>query len=216
VRVARREGKPPVWCSKTIHRPVDSFRKRSAKTRGDSAECAHPTTQEDWDDDDDDRRGTTDHTEARLHEGRDPRLCPYAPLREDGHAFQKINAAVGLRITLLVGTMWAAYLFALLAFYSLPSTIKQHSATVLVLWLSSEFLQLVLLPIIIVGQNVQSRAADARATKTFEDVEDARKKIEEAIDLLDVRTEGGLHDAVAMIIDAINAKAAPATGGAAS
>ena len=130
--------------------------------------------------------------------------------------FQRINARVALTITLLVGTMWAAYLFAIIAFYSLPSTLKQHSATVLVLWLSSEFLQLVLLPIIIVGQNIQARAADARAAKTFEDVEDARKKIEEAIDLLDVRTEGGLHDAVAMIIDAINAKAAPASGGAAS
>ena len=101
---------------------------------------------------------------------------------------QRINAAVGLRITILVGTMWCAYLFALIAFVSLPSTIKQHSATVIVLWLSSEFIQLVLLPIIIVGQNIQSRAADARATKTFEDVEDARKKIEHAIDLLDVDT----------------------------
>ena len=124
-------------------------------------------------------------------------------------AIQRINAAVGLKITILVGTMWAAYVFALIAFYSLPSTIKAHSGTVLVLWISSEFLQLVLLPIIIVGQNIQARAADARATKTFEDVEDARQKIEHAIDLLDVRTEGGLHDAVAMIIDAINAKAAP-------
>jgi hypothetical protein len=124
-------------------------------------------------------------------------------------AIQRINAAVGLKITILVGTMWAAYVFALIAFYSLPSTIKAHSGTVLVLWISSEFLQLVLLPIIIVGQNIQARAADARATKTFEDVEDARQKIEHAIDLLDVRTEGGLHDAVAMIVDAINAKAAP-------
>jgi len=124
-------------------------------------------------------------------------------------AAQRFNAAFGLRITLLVGTMWAAYLFAAIAFVSLPSTIKTHSPTVLVLWLSSEFIQLVLLPIIIVGQNIQSRAADARAAKTFEDVEDARKKIEHAISLLDVHTEGGLHDAVAMIIDAFNAKAAP-------
>jgi len=124
-------------------------------------------------------------------------------------AAQRFNAAFGLKITLLVGTMWAAYLFAAIAFVSLPSTIRTHSPTVLVLWLSSEFIQLVLLPIIIVGQNIQSRAADARAAKTFEDVEDARKKIEHAIDLLDVRTEGGLHDAVAMVIDAINAKAAP-------
>jgi len=124
-------------------------------------------------------------------------------------AAQRFNAAFGLKITLLVGTMWAAYLFAAIAFVSLPSTIKTHSPTVLVLWLSSEFIQLVLLPIIIVGQNIQSRAADARAAKTFEDVEDARKKIEHAISLLDVHTEGGLHDAVALIIDAINAKAAP-------
>ena len=121
---------------------------------------------------------------------------------------------MGLRITILVGTMWCAYLFAVIAFVSLPSTIKQHSATVIVLWLSSEFIQLVLLPIIIVGQNIQSRAADARATKTFEDVEDARRKIEHAISLLDVNTEGGLHDAVAIITAAINAKAAP--GGAAT
>ncbi len=127
---------------------------------------------------------------------------------------QRINAAVGLRITVLVGTMWCAYVFAVVAFVSLPSTIKQHSATVIVLWLSSEFIQLVLLPIIIVGQNIQSKAADARATKTFEDVEDARRKIEHAISLLDIHTDGGLHDAVEAIIDAINAKAAP--GGAAT
>jgi hypothetical protein len=53
------------------------------------------------------------------------------------------------------------------------------------------------------------------ATKTFEDVEDARKKIEQAIDLLDVHTEGGLHDAVAIIIDAINAKSTTPGGAAA-
>ena len=122
---------------------------------------------------------------------------------------QRINAAVGLKITVLVGTMWCAYMFAIIAFVSLPSTIKQHSATVVVLWLSSEFIQLVLLPIIIVGQNIQARASDARAAKTFEDVEDARKKIEEAISLLDIHTEGGLHDAVAVILDAVNGKAAP-------
>jgi hypothetical protein len=84
---------------------------------------------------------------------------------------QKINARVGLFITVVVGTMWAAYLFAILAFVSLPSTIKEHSATVLVLWLSSEFLQLVLLPIIIVGQNIQARASDKRAEQTYKDAE---------------------------------------------
>ena len=127
-------------------------------------------------------------------------------------AAQRINAAVGLRITVLVGTMWCAYLFACIALISLPDNI--HSRQLLILWLSSSFLQLVLLPIIIVGQNIQARAADSRAAKTFEDVEDARRKIEQAIDLLDIHTAGGLHDAVAAIVDAINAAPRPASGGA--
>ena len=122
-------------------------------------------------------------------------------------AAQRFNAAVGLKITVLVGTMWCAYLFACIALISLPDNL--HSRQLLILWLSSSFLQLVLLPIIIVGQNIQARAADSRAAKTFEDVEDARHKIEQAIDLLDIHTAGGLHDAVAAIVDAINARPAP-------
>ena len=39
------------------------------------------------------------------------------------------------------------------------------------MWLSSSFLQLVLLPIIIVGQNIQARAADKRAEETYQDAE---------------------------------------------
>jgi hypothetical protein len=116
---------------------------------------------------------------------------------------QRINSAVGLKITVLVGTMWCAYVFALIALISLPDNI--HSTQLLILWISSSFLQLVLLPIIIVGQNIQARASDARAAKTFEDVLDARNKIGQAIRLLDVHTEGGLHDAVEIIVDAINA-----------
>ncbi|HEY1650540.1 MAG TPA: hypothetical protein VGG09_01535 [Acidimicrobiales bacterium] len=127
---------------------------------------------------------------------------------------QRFNAAVALRITVLVGTMWAAYLFAAIAFVSLPDNI--HSTQLLILWISSSFLQLVLLPIIIVGQNIQARAADARAAKTFEDVLDVRRKIEHAIGLLDVHTEGGLHDAVELIVDAINAKGAAAPPAAAT
>jgi hypothetical protein len=124
-------------------------------------------------------------------------------------AAQRINAKVGLRITVLVGTMWCAYVFAAIALISLPDNI--HSTQLLILWISSSFLQLVLLPIIIVGQNIQARASDARAAKTFEDVEDARNKIARAIDLLDVHTEGGIHDAVAVILEAINEKAAGAS-----
>ncbi len=108
------------------------------------------------------------HIEARKASGPPKVAAAVAQVHGSG-MFGRLNAKVGLRITIIVGTMWAAYLFALLAFVSLPSTIKAHSATVLVLWLSSEFLQLVLLPIIIVGQNIQATAADARAQATYND-----------------------------------------------
>ena len=67
--------------------------------------------------------------------------------------------------------MWCAYAFAALAFVSLPSAIRAHDAVTLVSWISQTFLQLVLLSIIIVGQNVQSSAADARAQATYEDAD---------------------------------------------
>ncbi len=90
----------------------------------------------------------------------------------------RFNARFGLRITLVVGTMWAAYLFTVLALFALPSAIKQGTYFVVV-WLSSSFLQLVLLPIIIVGQNIQANAADKRSEDTYKDAEAVLKEAEE-------------------------------------
>jgi hypothetical protein len=82
-------------------------------------------------------------------------------LRKVNHRnpFVRFNARFGLKITLVVGTMWCAYLFTALALLALPSAVKQGTYYIVV-WLSSSFLQLVLLPIIIVGQNIQANAAD--------------------------------------------------------
>jgi len=81
----------------------------------------------------------------------------------------RINAAVGLRITVVVGTMWCAYLFTLLALISAPSAFTSGNALIIVAWVAQTFLQLVLLPIIIVGQNVQAASSDKRADATFDD-----------------------------------------------
>jgi hypothetical protein len=81
----------------------------------------------------------------------------------------RLNAKVGLKITLIVGTMWAAYLFTVLALVSAPSAFKSGDSIIIVAWIAQTFLQLVLLPIIIVGQNVQAAAADARAQATYDD-----------------------------------------------
>ena len=83
----------------------------------------------------------------------------------------RFNTFLALKVTAGVGTMWCAYAFAALALVSLPDAIRSHSAVTLVSWISQTFLQLVLLSIIIVGQNVQSAAADARAQATYEDAD---------------------------------------------
>ena len=82
---------------------------------------------------------------------------------------KRFNSKLGLGITTSVGTMWAAYIFVLLALVSLPSVIASHNAVIIVAWIAQTFLQLVLLPIIIVGQNIQAVSADARSTATYND-----------------------------------------------
>jgi hypothetical protein len=85
--------------------------------------------------------------------------------------YERFNAAFAVKITRAVGTMWCAYAFAALAFVSLPSAIRSGDAVILVSWISQTFLQLVLLSIIIVGQNVLAAAADKRAEATYEDAD---------------------------------------------
>jgi hypothetical protein len=83
----------------------------------------------------------------------------------------RFNSRVAVIITRSVGTMWAAYAFALIAFISLPQALNAflHGDTVTgVNWLAQSFLQLVLLPIIIVGQQVISAAQDKRAEADHE------------------------------------------------
>jgi hypothetical protein len=83
----------------------------------------------------------------------------------------RFNTTLSVKITKVVGTMWCAYAFAVLALISLPSAIRSGNPVTLVSWISQTFLQLVLLSIIIVGQNVLGQAADMRAEATYEDAD---------------------------------------------
>ena len=82
----------------------------------------------------------------------------------------RFNTSLGLKITQAVSTMWCAYLFAALAWVSLPEASKGGTAT-LVAWIAQTFLQLVLLSIIIVGQKIAGEATDKRAADTYNDAE---------------------------------------------
>ncbi len=102
----------------------------------------------------------TDHT---------PRLITSRSVGSKVHGAGRIgefNYWLAVKITKAVGTMWAAYLFALISLVSFPQALDAllHGDTFVgISWLSQSFLQLVLLPIIIVGQNVISASQDARA-----------------------------------------------------
>ncbi len=94
-----------------------------------------------------------------------------APPKVEDQRGGGFNAKLGLKITTVVGTMWVAYAFTCLALVSLPGAIAKHDTVIIVAWIAQTFLQLVLLPIIIVGQNVQSKAADKRSEMTYKDAE---------------------------------------------
>ena len=111
------------------------------------------------------------------------------------HWYDRANSWLAVRITRGVGTMWCAYAFTGIALISLKATLSEHSVNADVQWVAQTFLQLVLLSVIIVGQNIGARASDARAAKTLEDCE-------LIADRLDTRTEGGIKavlDAIAVL-----------------
>lgn len=113
-------------------------------------------------------------------------------------AYQRFNKRVAIRVTNTVGSMTCAWVFALISLLSLPAILTQAFSLhvfphwliaagliALVAWISSYFLQLVLLSVIMVAGNVQQAASDARAVKQFEDTETIASQ-------LNLETEGGL------------------------
>lgn len=113
-------------------------------------------------------------------------------LKQDVAAVDGANAKIAVILTRVVGTMWAFWVFNGIALVSFPDAISSGKLTVIINWVSSNWIQLILLPALMVGQNLQNVAADARSAKTFQDVETV-------LDRLDTHTAGGLKD----VLDAI-------------
>ena len=80
----------------------------------------------------------------------------------------RFNKRLALFVTIAVGSMWCAYAFVGLAFISLPAAVRSGDPVILVSWISQTFLQLVLLSVIMVGQNVVATAGDQRAEADHE------------------------------------------------
>ena len=107
------------------------------------------------------------------------------------------NGRLALLITSAVGTMWCAYLFAVIAFISLPVAIQGGTAT-LISWIAQTFLQLVLLSVIMVGQKVAALASDKQAEETYKDTEALLKLQDEIHRLIEVNNTltGDIHAAI--------------------
>lgn len=88
------------------------------------------------------------------------------------------NGKLALGLTTAVGTMWCAYAFAILALVVLPDAINGGLLT-LIQWVSQTFIQLVMLSVIMVGQNILGKASDKRAEMTYKDAEATFHEAEE-------------------------------------
>lgn len=102
----------------------------------------------------------------------------------------RFNTWLAVLVTKVVGSMWCAYIFAVIALIGLPTAIQQsqqQGPMPLVQWVAQTFLQLVLLSVIMVGQNVLQAASDARAEAdhrtllTLKQINDRQLEILEAI-----------------------------------
>lgn len=139
--------------------------------------------------------GRTRHGDLPVHARTTDHLA-------SGSWYTRINSRLAVWITLFVGSMTCAWIFAGIAIAGLPQAMGPGGIGLLY-WISGSFLQLTLLSVIIVGQNIGVSASDARAVKTFEDAEDIKAAQITALDLLDEHTAGGIK----AVLDAIRALA---------
>jgi len=108
------------------------------------------------------------------------------------------NGWLAVQITRIVGSMWCAYAFAILTLISLPAAIHQGTVAT-VSWISQTFLQLVLLSVIMVGQQVLAKASDKQARQTYNDAEAVLKLTDEIHKLIKINNK--LTDEIHRVVE---------------
>ncbi len=110
------------------------------------------------------------------------------------------NQQIAVRLTRVVGTMWAAYTFTVLALVGLLAILGVLSPTValLVAWTSQTLIQLVMLPIIMVGQNVLGRKSELQADEQFATTQRSYHDIEQVMQHLSKQDEELLRQTKAL------------------
>ena len=121
-----------------------------------------------------------------------------------------LNTRIAVGLTKSVGTMWTAYSFAVLAIIGLLAILGVLSPNValLVAWASQTFIQLVMLPIIMVGQNVLGRKSELQADEAFNTTMKTYHDIEEIMQHLSAQ-DAELLKQSHMIIHMLKASGIP-------
>jgi|HubBroStandDraft_1064217.scaffolds.fasta_scaffold713365_1 uncharacterized membrane protein YqaE (UPF0057 family) len=130
----------------------------------------------------------------------------------------RLNKRVAVWMFTHVGSMPAFWVTLLLCLCALPAVLYQMSIISLkttvtgygfylaLTWAISTTFQAVMLPGLMVGQNIQNSAADARAAKQFEDTE-------VIADRLDEHTQGGITEILDRLAALEKRLPPPAEGG---
>ncbi len=104
------------------------------------------------------------HHEPHQHKPRNPNQ-----LHKEERAEEGLNTRIAILLTKSVGSMWTAYIFVVIAVIGLLAILQIFSplTALLVAWASQTLIQLVLLPVIMVGQNVLNRKSEIQADEQY-------------------------------------------------
>jgi uncharacterized membrane protein len=116
-------------------------------------------------------------------------------LHEAEQAASGFNTRLAVTLTHGTGTMWTAYAFTVLACIGLFGLLGWLNPFTFLLttWISQQFLQLVLLPVIMVGQNVLGRKAELLADEQFHTTLSTYHDIEQIMQHLSAQDAELLH-----------------------
>lgn len=120
------------------------------------------------------------------HKPRNVNLIHQAEVAASG-----FNLRLAVAITKATGSMECAYVFALIALLGFPALSSWLGPVVAlyILWLSSEFIQLVMLPVLSVGQQVLSRKSELQAEEAYQATLKSYHDIEQIMRHLDAQDE---------------------------
>ena len=120
---------------------------------------------------------------------------PHEPINvNDAHAqsFTSINDKIALTLTRWLGTMWAGYLFLLLAILGFPGL--HATLSTYVQWISQTLVQLVALAVLGNGQQIADRHTQLRSEEQFSFIQksyDDTEQMKQHLLRIEAKLQGG-------------------------